>query len=174
MFTGIIIPVSYLYPNSNVTLNVNHMLLYINEAADCTLPGFTGDETSVGKPYKARVGRISPVRYKTRISKLSPGPANYYCRPRMTNHQYKYFADRELMAGDQKSTGDRYETGENNGLAHHLVAIFAAAVVILVIAGGIILSEAGKNPAPVPAKTPGERDILYQVSTIDALDLGCI
>lgn len=46
--------------------------------------------------------------------------------------------------------------------------------VILIIAGGIILSEAGKNPTPVPAKTPGERDVLYQVSTIDALVMGVI
>jgi hypothetical protein len=70
---------------------------------------------------------------------------------------------------ETKSTGDRYDAGDNNGLSHHLVAIFAAAIVILIIAGGIILSEAAKNPAPVPSKTPGERDLLYQVSTIDAL-----
>jgi hypothetical protein len=76
------------------------------------------------------------------------------------------------MAGDQKLTGDRYEAGDNNGLAHHQVAIFAAAIVILIIAGGILLNEAGNNPPPVTDKTPGERDVLYQVSTIDALVLG--
>ncbi len=76
------------------------------------------------------------------------------------------------MAGDQKLPGDPYEAGDSNGLAHHLIAIFAVAIVILIIAGGILLSEAGKNPPPVPEKTTGERDVLYQVSTIDALVLG--
>ena len=77
------------------------------------------------------------------------------------------------MAGDQKSTGDRYDAGDNNGLSHHLVAIFAAAIVILIIAGGIILKRSGaKIRHPFLAKTPGERDVLYQVSTIDALVMG--
>jgi acetolactate decarboxylase len=76
------------------------------------------------------------------------------------------------MAGDQKLPGDRYETGGKNGLELHLVAIFAAAIVILIIAGGILLNEAGKNPQPVLIKSPVERDVLYQVSTIDALVLG--
>ncbi len=76
------------------------------------------------------------------------------------------------MAGDQKVPGDRYETGDRNGLALHLVAIFAVAIVILIIAGGILLNEAAKNPRLFSDKTPGERDVLYQVSTIDALVLG--
>ena len=76
------------------------------------------------------------------------------------------------MAGDQKIPRDRDETGEPHGLAFHLIAIIAAAVVILIIAGGIFLGDAGKNPPQVPAETSGERDILYQVSTYDALMLG--
>jgi acetolactate decarboxylase len=42
----------------------------------------------------------------------------------------------------------------------------------MVIAGGIILSESGKKTWPVPEKNTAERDVLYQVSTIDALVLG--
>ena len=42
----------------------------------------------------------------------------------------------------------------------------------LIIAGGILLNEAASNPRLFSDKTPGERDVLYQVSTIDALVLG--
>ena len=48
------------------------------------------------------------------------------------------------MAGDQKVPGDRYD-GERNGLALHLVAIFAVVIVILIIAGGILLNEAAEQ-----------------------------
>jgi acetolactate decarboxylase len=76
------------------------------------------------------------------------------------------------MAGDQKSPGERYSSGGSDGLAHHLIAIFAVAIVILIIVGGVILGEAGKNPSRVAEKTPGDHDVLYQVSTIDALVMG--
>jgi len=76
------------------------------------------------------------------------------------------------MAGDPKLPKDHFETGDRNRLAHHLIAIFAVAIVILVIAGGILLSEAAKNPPEVTKKVPTDHDVLYQVSTIDALVLG--
>jgi len=77
------------------------------------------------------------------------------------------------MAGDQKLPGDRYDTGDRNGgLALHVIAIVAAAIIILIIAGGVLLNEAAKNPVPGSTQATTERDVLYQVSTINALTLG--
>jgi acetolactate decarboxylase len=76
------------------------------------------------------------------------------------------------MSGDQKLPGDRNEQGSGNGLAHHHIAIIVGAIVILIIAGGVFLNEAGKNPRPATEKIPADRDVLYQVSTINALVLG--
>lgn len=82
------------------------------------------------------------------------------------------------MTGGKKSAGDPYGPGESDRLALHLVAIFAVAIVILIIIGGVILNEAGKNPPPAQNNNqaspvnPSGGDILYQVSTLDALVTG--
>jgi acetolactate decarboxylase len=78
----------------------------------------------------------------------------------------------DKMAGNQKLPRDPFETGVRNGLTHHLIAVFALVIVVLVIAGGIILTETVKNPPKVLEKTPAGHDVLYQVSTIDALVMG--
>ena len=76
------------------------------------------------------------------------------------------------MAGDQKLPGDRNEQGSRDGLAHHHIALIVGAIVVLIIAGGVFLNEAAKNPQSSTEKLPVDRDVLYQVSTINALVLG--
>ncbi len=76
------------------------------------------------------------------------------------------------MAGDQKLPGERNGQGSRDGLAHHHIALIVGVIVVLIIAGGVFLNEAAKNPQSSTEKLPVDRDVLYQISTINALVLG--
>jgi acetolactate decarboxylase len=76
------------------------------------------------------------------------------------------------MIGDLKSPEEKSPSTPGGGgrSAGHVIAIAVAGIIIAVIAGGVLLNNAVKEPGLVSTcAVPGNDDIVYQVSTIDAL-----
>jgi acetolactate decarboxylase len=71
-----------------------------------------------------------------------------------------------LIPGEEKSSS----SGNGKRMASHTVAIAVALIIVAVIAGGVLVNESLKEQPVPPANTDlKDHDLIYQVSTIDAL-----